>query len=272
MPARPALLAAAGQSAPLGCRARRLPSVSTRPWPVCRITGQSQRDGYAAGRDVRLASALDGGYSDACAAFREVCGFRQRPERSQRSRRPTPRTPLVDAIRTDTLTAVAEAQNVARIVLAVDQPWTVARGGPARPRAATRASRSALRTPAPARWPADGVAALVGDLPALRPHELAAALADAAGHPRAFVAGRARHRHDAADRPSRTSRCARVRPGLRRATRSPCGVGLPAAPGLRHDVDTAEDLPRSRATSGSGHARRCRHRMIRQLRAGMMSR
>jgi 2-phospho-L-lactate guanylyltransferase len=94
---------------------------------------------------------------------------------------------------------------------------------------------------AAAEWPADGVAALVGDLPALRPDELAAALAAAAGHPRGFVP-------DAAG--TGTTLLA-AGPGTPLAPAFGSGsaarhravaVELAAGRGLRHDVDTGADL------------------------------
>jgi 2-phospho-L-lactate guanylyltransferase len=90
-------------------------------------------------------------------------------------------------------------------------------------------------------WPADGVVALVGDLPALRPAELAAALDAAAGHDRSFVP-------DAAG--TGTTMLA-VRPGTAlqpafgpgsAARHGAAAVALDAGAGLRHDVDTAADL------------------------------
>jgi 2-phospho-L-lactate guanylyltransferase len=92
---------------------------------------------------------------------------------------------LVEAVRADTLSAARAAAGVARVLIVTDQPGmpdalVQQRPGlnPALAEAAAHAARE---------WPADGVAALVGDLPALRPEELADALTAAAGHPRAFV-------------------------------------------------------------------------------------
>lgn len=92
------------------------------------------------------------------------------------------------------------------------------------------------------RYPADGIAALVGDLPALRPADLLAVLGAAAEHPRGFVrdlagtgttlltaaAGVAldpRFGVDSADRHAESG-----------------AVELTAAASLRADVDCAEDL------------------------------
>jgi len=91
------------------------------------------------------------------------------------------------------------------------------------------------------RWPQDGVAALVGDLPALTPSELAGALAAAAEHDTAFVA----------DSVGTGTTLLTARPAARFEPRfgpdSPLrhavdAAPLPAGPGLRQDVDTADDL------------------------------
>jgi 2-phospho-L-lactate guanylyltransferase len=101
-------------------------------------------------------------------------------------------------------------------------------------------------------WPEDGVAALVGDLPALRPDALSAALRDAAGHARAFVP----------DATGTGTTLLAARPGTpldpafgaESATRHARGaVSLAAEAGLRQDVDTAADL-RAAARLGVGPA------------------
>jgi 2-phospho-L-lactate guanylyltransferase len=101
-------------------------------------------------------------------------------------------------------------------------------------------------------WPGDGIAALVGDLPALRPDELQAALTAAAAHPRSFVP----------DAPGTGTTLLAVTAsvpldpqfGLDSAARHASGAAvLQAGPGLRHDVDTADDL-RAAALLGLGPA------------------
>jgi 2-phospho-L-lactate guanylyltransferase len=101
-------------------------------------------------------------------------------------------------------------------------------------------------------WPDDGVAALVGDLPALRPDDLAAALAAAAQHPRSFVP----------DAHGTGTTLLSALPGIAlapafgadsAARHAPGAVALEAAAGLRHDVDTADDL-RAAVTLGLGPA------------------
>jgi 2-phospho-L-lactate/phosphoenolpyruvate guanylyltransferase len=146
---------------------------------------------------------------------------------------------LVEAIREDTMSAARAAEGVARVLVVADRP-----GGPdvfvqrapglnaALDEAAAHAARS---------WPADGVAALVGDLPALQPAELAAALAAAATRARAFVP-------DAAGTGTTLLTAAPgvpLRPafGLDSAARHGTDADeLPAGPGLRRDVDTGADL------------------------------
>jgi len=155
---------------------------------------------------------------------------------------------LVEAIRADTLAAARAADGVARVLMVADRPAPpgpdtefLVQTAPGLNPALDEAAAHALRV-----WPEDGVAALVGDLPALQPGELAAALAAAAAHPRSFVP-------DAAG--TGTTLLA-ARPGTDLNPRFGVGsaarhaaqaVRLGAGAGLRHDVDTAEDL---RAVAG----------------------
>jgi 2-phospho-L-lactate guanylyltransferase len=134
---------------------------------------------------------------------------------------------LVEAIRSDTLQAARAAAGVARVVL-VD--------GDGLNDALRSAADDAAR-----RWPNDGVAALVADLPALRPAELDSALATAAGHPRAFVS----------DSAGTGTTMLAARPGVAldpefgpgsAARHAATAVRLDAGPGLRRDVDTADEL------------------------------
>ena len=149
---------------------------------------------------------------------------------------------LVQAIRADTMAAVRAADQVARLVLVLDRPMTdsveptFVQRSPGLNAALAEAAEDAAT-----RWPEDAVAALVGDLPALRASELDAALTLAAGHQRAFVA-------DAAGTGT-TLLASSV--GVALAPRFGTGsadrhardaVAVEAGPGLRCDVDTAEDL------------------------------
>jgi 2-phospho-L-lactate guanylyltransferase len=150
---------------------------------------------------------------------------------------------LVLAMRADTVAAVRAATGVARVLVVVDRPGPTPEGVDVlvQRRPGLNAALTEAAAHAAAAWPDDGVAAVVGDLPALEPAELAAALAGAAGHPRAFVP-------DAAG--TGTTMLA-ARPGTALAPSFGSGsaarhrdvaVELAAGPGLRHDVDTGADL------------------------------
>lgn len=149
---------------------------------------------------------------------------------------------LVLAIRADTVAAARTASGVGRVVIVADLP---ADYGPIAVLVQTRPGlNSALREGAAyaaSRWPQDGIAALVGDLPALRAAELSAALTLAVAHERGYVpdaqgtgttlltaaAGRALRAQFGAGSAARHGACATV---------------IEAGPGLRTDVDTAADL------------------------------
>ena len=146
---------------------------------------------------------------------------------------------LVHGIREDTLRAARTAPGVARVVRisdVADVDHELLQRRPGLNAALVEGARHARD-----RWPSDGIAALVGDLPALTPGELGRTLATAAEHQTAFVA-------DAAGTgttlltalPSAT-----LEPRFGRGSAARHGtkaVSLPAGPGLRHDVDTADDL------------------------------
>jgi 2-phospho-L-lactate guanylyltransferase len=150
---------------------------------------------------------------------------------------------LVEAMRADVLDAVRATPKVARVVVVADNDQHYPADVTIRQRQA--GLNGAIRDGADhaaGHWPDDGVAALVGDLPALRPEELASALEAAAAHPEAFVPD--------ADGTGTTLLTAApghpLRPEFgpgsaarhaRHAVRLD-GVGA----GLRRDVDTAADL------------------------------
>jgi 2-phospho-L-lactate/phosphoenolpyruvate guanylyltransferase len=151
---------------------------------------------------------------------------------------------LVEAIRADTAAAAAAAANVARVLVVVDRPdpeWqppgpVLVQSAPGLNAALAEAAAHAAGT-----WPADAVAVLVGDLPALRADDLAAALDAAAGFDRAFVRD--------ADGTGTTVLTARAGVVLQpafgdgsAARHARTAQLIDAAPGLRHDVDTAADL------------------------------
>jgi 2-phospho-L-lactate guanylyltransferase len=161
---------------------------------------------------------------------------------------------LVAALRADTVSAVRGTPQVARVVFVVDDATALAPtdAGTAivieqiRPGLNAAVAQGAEH--AALEWPADGVAVLVGDLPALRPDELAATLAAAEPYERGYVP----------DNTGDGTTMLTARPGVRVESQFGPGsagrhattaVALPAAPGLRQDVDTAADL---RAAVGLG--------------------
>jgi 2-phospho-L-lactate/phosphoenolpyruvate guanylyltransferase len=162
---------------------------------------------------------------------------------------------LVLAIRADTMAAARSARNVARLLVVVDRPGAehsatgdelLVQSVPGLNAALREAAEHAV-----ARWPGDGLAAMVGDLPALRPEELADALDHAAHVPRGYVA-------DAQGTGTTllTARGVPLEPAFGEGSAARHGASatpLPAGPGLRHDVDTAGDLARA-LTLGVGPA------------------
>ncbi|MGI8678163.1 MAG: 2-phospho-L-lactate guanylyltransferase [Jatrophihabitans sp.] len=163
---------------------------------------------------------------------------------------------LVEAIRADTIAAASHAEPVARVLLVVDRagptdgPDVLVQTRPGLNEAVAEAAEYAART-----WPEDGIAALVGDLPALRADELARALDAAAGHASAFVPDTAASGTTLlAGTPGNVlSPAFGPRSAARHAARA---VAIPAGAGLRHDVDTADDLLDAATRLGVGAATR----------------
>jgi 2-phospho-L-lactate guanylyltransferase len=146
---------------------------------------------------------------------------------------------LVEAIRADTMAAATAAEGVARVLVVTDrpgQPGALVQVRPGLNAALAEAAELAAR-----RWPLDGIAAIVGDLPALRAGDLAAALAAAGEHRRAYVP-------DAAGTGTTLLAAAPGEPlqpafGPGSAARHGVdAVRLAAGASLRSDVDTADDL------------------------------
>lgn len=165
---------------------------------------------------------------------------------------------LVEAIRADTIAAVRDCASVARVLVVTDAvPAATSRFegaqifvqvAPGLNAAVREAAEHAAR-----RWPEDGVAALVGDLPALGSPELDAALANAAASPAAFVPD--------ADGTGTTMLTAMPGATLRpqfgtdsAARHARDATTLWAGPGLRRDVDTAENLVTAATELGVGPA------------------
>lgn len=170
---------------------------------------------------------------------------------------------LVRAIRADTCAAARAATAVARLVLVTDRPMregSLACFAQTRPGLNTGLREAAAH--AARQWPADGVAVLVGDLPALRTRELDDALAVAAAHGFSYVADRVGTGTTLLTAaPEQT-----LRPQFGRgsaARHHTQAVAIAAGPGLRHDVDTPDDLrdalrlgvgARTRVWLAAGHA------------------
>lgn len=147
---------------------------------------------------------------------------------------------LVEAIRADTIAAAQAADGVARVLLVVDRGPAGA-GVLVQMRPGLNAALAEGAAHAAATWPDDGIAALVGDLPALRPDELAAALAQAVHVPAAYVPDAAGTGTTLLTAMPGTELRPEFGPGSagRHARHA---VALHAGPGLRADVDTEADL------------------------------
>jgi len=167
---------------------------------------------------------------------------------------------LALALACDTVSAVLQTAQVARVVVITDDQVAAAAlrelGAlviPDEPRDGLNAALRHGAAFAAARWPGCGTAALSADLPALRPAELARALTAAAAWPTAFVA-------DAAGDGTTLYTAApgaAFRPAFGLASRArhaadgAAELELADIPGLRRDVDTPADL-RGAAALGLG--------------------
>jgi 2-phospho-L-lactate/phosphoenolpyruvate guanylyltransferase len=164
---------------------------------------------------------------------------------------------VVEAIRADTIAAALDAQLVARVVVVADVAAlphapgvvTIVQTAPG-----LNSGLAEVWAQAACEWPGDGIASLVGDLPALQPMELDAALTEASEHPRSFVP----------DAAGVGTTLLAARPGVDLAPEYGVGsaarhrasaVELAAGPGLRADVDTAEELEQARKIGVGRHTR-----------------
>ena len=173
---------------------------------------------------------------------------------------PERRSRLALAMAADTVAAALQADSVAAVLVVTDDPevreLTAGLGAVVLPDAPGAGLNEALgygAAYAHQRWPARGLGGLAGDLPALRPTELTAALGAAAELGVAFVpdadgTGTALYAvvPGAAFRPrfGRASRRRHLDGGARE-------IGGVALEGLRRDVDTVDDL-RAAAAIGLG--------------------
>jgi 2-phospho-L-lactate guanylyltransferase len=171
---------------------------------------------------------------------------------------PAARADLALEMARATVAAAAACPLVAEVVVVTDDPRAAAALRGARvhvvadePDAGLNPALGHGAAVAAGRHPGAGVAALSADLPALRPDELARALAAGAAHPRAVVA----------DAAGTGTVLLTARPGLpldpayggasrtRHAARGAVDLTddlRDAVPGLRRDVDTPDDLAAAR--------------------------
>ena len=170
------------------------------------------------------------------------------------------RAELALAMAADTISAVVAAPGVSQVIVVTDDPVAEAElalaGATVVPDEPAVGLNEALVYGASCAvqwWPGSGIAALSGDLPALRPEELAVALRAAGSWPEAFVP----------DMPGSGTTLYTAGPGIpfrpafgldsrfRHAENGAAELLLPGIAGLRRDVDTGEDL-RAAARLGLG--------------------
>jgi len=163
---------------------------------------------------------------------------------------------LVTALRSDTITAALDATTVTRVVQVLDKAGPAQRRdgtlafvqtAPGLNAALSEAAMWALR-----QWPSDGIAALLGDLPALRPEDLDEALIEAARHATTFVPDASGTGTTLLTAMPGVALDPRFGPGSA-VRHSGFATPLHAAASLRQDVDTAADLARA-AEIGLGPA------------------
>jgi 2-phospho-L-lactate guanylyltransferase len=174
---------------------------------------------------------------------------------------------LVLAVLTDTVTAAASAEGVRRVLVVSSDPAVAARmaaeGIECVPEGSSHGLNAAFRHGADllrSRDPGGQVGALQADLPALRPDELADALAharlvlDAGTAPRAFCADAHGEGTTLLVAAAGVPLAPRFGPGSAEAHERAGALRLRGEwPGLRQDVDTPEDLRRA-AELGLGPA------------------
>jgi len=148
---------------------------------------------------------------------------------------------LVEAIRRDTLAAVTATDGVDRVVLVVDEAIVTDHDMVVQRAPGLNAAVVEAQLWAHNRWPSNPIAAVVGDLPALRPADLASALEAAQQADRAFVP----------DSSGAGTTMLSALPGVElrpafgdgsAARHASIAEEVEAAASLRLDVDTPEDL------------------------------
>ncbi len=170
------------------------------------------------------------------------------------------RAELALAMVADTISAVMASPVAGRVIVVTDDPVAAAEltaaGAtvvPDEPGAGLNEALVHGAAQAARRWPGSGIAALSGDLPALRPEEMAVALRAASSWPEAFVP----------DVQGSGTTLYTAGPGVpfrpafgpdsrfRHTAQGAAELLLPDITGLRRDVDTGEDL-RAAARLGLG--------------------
>lgn len=173
---------------------------------------------------------------------------------------PRRRRELALAMAADTVAAAVACPRVAHVIVITDDPS--ARSAlesigatvvPDEPRDGLNAALRHGAAYARSAWPASGLAALSADLPALRPAELDAALAEAERWPNAFVPDAAGEGTTLYTAMPGTPFCPEFGVGSRErhAAAGAAELGLAGIAGLRRDVDTPADL-RAAALIGLG--------------------
>ena len=163
-----------------------------------------------------------------------------------------PRRPeLALAMVADTVGAVVASPVGQRVIAVTDDPVAASELAglgatvvPDEPRTGLNEALMFGAGAAARRWPGSGIAALSGDLPALRPDEVAAALRAASSWPEAFVPDL----QGTGTTLYTTAPGAEFRPAFgpdsrfRHVAQGAAELLLPGITGVRRDVDTAEDL------------------------------
>jgi 2-phospho-L-lactate guanylyltransferase len=170
------------------------------------------------------------------------------------------RAELALAMVADTVSAVVASPVGERVIAVTDDPVAARELAglgitvvPDEPRAGLNEALLFGASCAAGQWPGSGVAALSGDLPALRPDEISVALRAAASWPEAFVPDL----QGSGTTLYAASPGAGFRPAFgpdsrsRHVAQGAAELLLPGITGLRRDVDTAQDL-RDAARLGLG--------------------
>jgi 2-phospho-L-lactate guanylyltransferase len=158
---------------------------------------------------------------------------------------------LARALALDTVAALVACEPVVRVIVVTSDPGFRPPGAEIATEESPAGIDAALRSGAGLageRSQAGPLAALLGDLPSLRPADLAAALTLAAGHPRAFVADRESSGTTLVTAAAGLPLLTAFGPDSAAAHRAAGLVQLELPPGstVTADVDTVEQLDRAR--------------------------